>query len=127
MRRWSAVLAGLVAFLAVGCASFYPEPDLTAAEVATIEGEGVIMLARVVLASIDGQLPPLSNKAKLRPGPHKVSATYATLTSQGAAIVLTFDAEAAHRYIFKGRTLGGRWQGWILDDTTGRVVAGRAD
>jgi hypothetical protein len=116
VTRLPGVVCLLLAFVTGGCAGFYAEPDLPADQV-----------ARVVLHTIDGQLPPVSNRATLRPGQHVFSATYATLSSQGQPIRFTFEAEAGHKYVIRGRSLGGAWQGWIVDETTGRVVAGRPD
>ena len=68
---------------------------------------------------------------KVLPGKHKVTVTAYRLSSYGLrsyklwSSTLEFDAEAGKTYIVDGRSYG-RWQAWILEASTGAIVAGKA-
>ena len=65
------------------------------------------------------------------PGRHKVTITAYRLSSFGLrsyklwTSTMEFDAEAGKTYIVDGRSFG-RWQAWIIEASTGAVVAGKA-
>src|SRR5262249_40551413 len=64
VTRPPALVCLVLAFVTGRCADFYAEPDLPADQVATIEGEGVTMLARVVLQTLDGAIRSLAGSAR---------------------------------------------------------------
>jgi len=147
--RWFACTGFVLSVL--GCATTYralPSGSVAPERIVTVRAQRDLGGAIAILR-IDGTAVPLQGLLRARPsaveilaGEHVLEVIFGgdgQIATQ--SLLLRFRAEAGHSYRIRGATLPegfgrtlwkhvvggeGRWTAWIVDETTGVVVSGRA-
>ena len=138
----SAALSLLIAVAVSGCGTMkaYSGPELPPEEIAVIKPERMLG-QRVTITSVDGKEADFGiNSFAVKPGRHEVAVNtvacstipiyvsgsfiYIPACKSSASTTLLMYADAAQTYVVKGKLKYGGDLYWIVNETTGQIVAG---
>ena len=129
-HRMLSILLTLALVQMSGCATMqaYEGEELPPETVASIRPAFGSLFHTPYIVAVDGEhLSMVDSKCSVIPGPHTVRV--GVQSGYGHYTILTtgeldLEAEAGHTYVVCGKIVRGEGVFWIIDDNTGRLVAG---